>query len=180
MLRSIIAGAGTIAVAAILGAGQPVLADIGAKDVQVAAKTFGFTVPPLTGTVKVAVVFDPATPASQAEADQLTAILGSGLAVGATTLVPVPVPVGQLDGGLDGVGVAFVTAGLSAHHERIFAATKARKLLSVSVDTSCVQSARCVMGVKSEPKVEILVNKAAAEASSVTFAPAFRMMISEL
>ncbi|WP_035693716.1 hypothetical protein [Azospirillum halopraeferens] len=178
MIRSIIAGA--IAAAVTLGTGLPALADVGAKDVQVAAKTFGFTVPPLTGTVTVAVVFDPGVPASQADADQLKTILGSGLAVGTATLVPVLVPVAQLDGGLDGANVAFLTGGLSAHHERIFAATKAKKLLSVSADTSCVQSARCVMGVKSEPKVEILVNKAAAEASSVSFAPAFRMMISEL
>jgi len=155
-------------------------ADIGPKDVQVAAKTVGFTSPPLTGTVKVAVVFDAAVPQSQKDAEALKGILGSGLAAGAATLVPVAVPVEQVEAGLDGVGLVFVTGGLAAHHDKIFAATKARKLLSVSTDGACVQAGKCVMGVKSEPKVEIQVNKAAAEASSVAFAPAFRMMISEI
>ncbi|MGQ9369080.1 hypothetical protein [Azospirillum sp. ST 5-10] len=176
MYRSIVAGM----VAAALLIAAPAGAEVSSKDVQVAAKTFGFTVPPLSGTVKVAIVFDAAVPESKMEADQLGGILGSGLAVGSATLTPVLVPVGQLDSGLEGAGVAFVTSGLSASHERIFAATKARKLLSVSADAACVQSARCVMGVKSEPKVEIVVSKTAAEASSVSFAPAFRMMITEL
>ncbi|WP_207483754.1 YfiR/HmsC family protein [Arenibaculum pallidiluteum] len=158
----------------------PAWADVGAKDVQVIAKTVGFTTPPLTGQVKVAVVFDAAAAASQKDAEALKGILGAGLAAGAATLVPVMVPVDQVEAGLDGAAIAFVTTGLSAHYDKVFAAAKAKKVLSVSTDAACVQAGRCVMGVKSEPKVEILVNKAAAEASSVAFAPAFRMMISEI
>lgn len=176
MLRFVIAGT----VAALLAGGQAAWAETGAKDVQVAAKTFGFLTPPLADTVKVAIVFDAANADSRKDADALKGILGNGLQIGAATLVPVMVPLAQLDGGLDDARAVFVTAGQSPQHDRIFAATKAKKLLSISTDISCVQSARCVMGVKSEPKVEILVNKAAAEASSVSFAPAFRMMISEL
>lgn len=175
MIRSFIAG-----MFAILLLAGPTLAETTAKDVQVAAKTFGFTVPPLSGSVAVAIVFDAANADSQKDADALKGILGSGLKVGSATLTPVMVPVGQVDSALGDAKVAFVTAGLAAQHEKIFAVTKAKKILSVSTDAACVQSARCVMGVKSEPKVEILINKAAAEASSVSFAPAFRMMISEL
>ncbi|BAI73455.1 hypothetical protein AZL_028170 [Azospirillum sp. B510] len=170
-----------IALAAMVGlTGSPALADMTAKDVQVIAKTLGFTVPPLTGAVKVAVVFDPASPASQKDADDLKGILGSGLAVGAATLSPVLVPIAQLDAGLNGTGLVLVTSGLSAQQERVFAAAKAKKLISVSPDAACVRSGHCVMGIKSEPKVEIVINKSAADASSVSFAPAFRMMISEI
>ncbi|WP_207483735.1 hypothetical protein, partial [Arenibaculum pallidiluteum] len=49
-------------------ASAPAWADVGAKDVQVIAKTVGFTTPPLTGQVKVAVVFDAAAAASQKDA----------------------------------------------------------------------------------------------------------------
>lgn len=170
---------GALAAAMIL-MGGPALADIGLKDVQVVAKTLGFTSPPLSGSVKVAIVFDPALPQSQKDADALQGILGTGLAAGAATLVPVMVPMAQFDSGIDGVGFVFVTGGMSSHYERIFTSAKGKKLLSVSHDVACVQAGRCVMGIKSDPKVEIIVNKAAAEASSVGFAPAFRMMISEI
>lgn len=170
-----------IALTAVLSlTGGSALADVTAKDVQVIAKTLGFTAPPLSGAVKVAIVFDPASVPSQKDADDLKGILGGGLTAGAATLSPMMVPVAQLDSGLDGASLVFVTGGLSSQHERIFAAARGKKLLSVSPDAACVQSGRCVMGVKSEPKVEIVINKAAAEASSVSFAPAFRMMISEI
>lgn len=171
----------SIALAAVLSmTGAPAFADVTAKDVQVIAKTLGFTAPPLSGAVKVAIVFDPAAAPSQKDADDLKGILGGGLTAGAATLSPVMVPVTQIDSGLDSVNLVFVTGGLSAQHDRIFAAAKAKKLLSVSPDPACVRSGHCVMGIKSEPKVEILINKAAAEACSVSFAPAFRMMISEI
>lgn len=168
------------AVSLAVAGGAPAWAATGQKDVQVAAKTFGFTDPALSGTVKVGLVYDAANPASQAEAEAVRGILGEGLKAGAATLVPVMVPVGQLDGALGDVRVVFVMGGMAAHYDRIFAATQARKLLSVSTDAGCVRAGRCVMGVASEPKVEIIVNKAAAEASSVAFSPAFRMMISEI
>ncbi|HSK40741.1 MAG TPA: hypothetical protein VK943_13325 [Arenibaculum sp.] len=180
MLRT--AGAALLAIA-LLGATDGA-AETGSKDVQVAAKVFGFTDPPLTGTVRVAIVFAPDVEASRRDADALAGILGTGLAAGKATLVPVPVPLDPvgtgLDGALDGAGAVFVTAGLAAHHEAIFGAAKARGLLSISTDMDCVRAARCVMGIRSEPRVEIVVNRSAAQASSIAFAPAFRMMISEL
>lgn len=166
--------------AAMILMGSPASADVGLKDVQVVAKTLGFTNPPLSGSIKVAIVFDPALPQSQKDADDLKGILGAGLAAGAATLVPTMVPVAQLDASLDGVGVVFITGGMSSHYDRIFTSAKGKKLLSVSNDVACVQAGRCIMGVKSDPKVEIIVNKTAADASSVGFAPAFRMMISEI
>lgn len=166
--------------AAMILMGTPASADVGLKDVQVVAKTLGFASPPLSGSIKVAIVFDPALPQSQKDADDLKGILGTGLVAGAATLMPAMVPIAQLDASLDGVGVVFITGGMSSHYDRIFTLAKGKKLLSVSNDVACVQAGRCVMGVKSDPKVEIIVNKTAADTSSVGFAPAFRMMISEI
>jgi hypothetical protein len=169
----------SVMIAGILS-GQAALADVNLKDIQVAAKTFSFINPPVTGTIKIAIVFDASIAQSQADAEALKGILGSGLVAGQATLVPVMMPLDQVDKGLDGMGAVFVTSGLSAHFDRIFTASKAMKLLSVSTDSVCVQAGRCVMGVKTAPKVEIVISKAAAEASSITFGQAFRMMISEI
>lgn len=159
---------------------RPVLADVGVKDIQVLARTIGFTAPPMTGAVKVAIIADASVAQSQKDADALKEIMGSGFPAGAATLSPVMVTPAQLDGGLDGVAIAFVTGGLAAHHGRIFAATNGKKVLTVSTDLACVQAGRCVMGIKTDPKVEIIVNKSAAEAAALSFAPAFRMMVTEL
>src|ERR1700757_723838 len=86
---------GLIVLAAIVipGASQ---AQVTAKDVQVAARVLNFTTTPFTGTVKLGIVYDPAIAASAADEQTLAGILGSGLAVGGVTLVPVPVPIAKL------------------------------------------------------------------------------------
>lgn len=166
--------------AAALLTGSPAAADVSEKDLQVAAKTLGFTDPPMAGSVKVGLIYDASNAQSQSEAEAVQAIMGAGLESGAITMVPVMVPVDQLDASLGGLGVAFVMGGMSAHFDKIFEATKSKKLLSISADPACAEAGRCVMSVTSEPKVQITVNKAASESSAIAFSPAFRMMISEI
>jgi hypothetical protein len=42
-----------------------------------------------------------------------------------------------------------------------------------------VRDGTCAIGVRSHPRVEILVNHAAAEASGIRFSTSFRMLITE-
>jgi hypothetical protein len=44
----------------------------------------------------------------------------------------------------------------------------------------CVRSDRCVVGVSTSPRVEIVVSRAAAKAAGVSFSQAFRVMIREI
>jgi hypothetical protein len=44
----------------------------------------------------------------------------------------------------------------------------------------CVRSGRCVVGVSTSPRVEIVVSRAAAKAAGVSFSQAFRVMIREI
>ncbi|MDR3516593.1 MAG: hypothetical protein P4M00_12290, partial [Azospirillaceae bacterium] len=73
-----------------------------------------------------------------------------------------------------------LTDGVGADAAKLAAATKAKQKPCVTTDISQVVSGACVMAVKSEPKVEITVNKAAATDSGVSFAASFRMMIKEI
>ena len=149
------------------------------KDVLVMARMISFLSTRPTGPVSIAIVYAPARAESKHDADGLVATLGSGLTVGPLTLVPVLVPVDQLQQ-MDGATAALVTAGLDDDLDAIFRATAARKLVSLSTDFNCVRTARCVVSVRSEPKVDIVVNRAAAEQSSVTFVAAVRLMITEI
>lgn len=167
-----------VAAAVALFATPPAFADVTAKDVQVIGRSLGFLTEKPSGRLTVAIIHAPSVPESQKEAEGLKSLLGDGLAAGAVTLVPALVPVDTL-AGLETAGIAFVTGGLGPRHAAIFDATKGRKMLSVTTDPACIQAAKCVMSVKAEPKVEIIVSKAAADASQVAFQPAFRMMITE-
>ncbi|NWH07061.1 MAG: hypothetical protein HXY22_00150 [Alphaproteobacteria bacterium] len=166
--------------AILLGfAAMPASAETTAKDLEVFGKTVGFLDPGLSGTVSAAIVYDGTNAASKAEADAIAAAMGSGLTAGGVTLTPVLVDVSAISS-IGSHKVAILTGGLSGQHAAIFAAASAAGVLTVSADDSCVRSGNCVMGVKSVPSVQILVNQAAAGKSSIGFKQAFRMMITEI
>ncbi len=165
--------------ALVLVAARPCPAQMTGRDVQVAVRTLGFIASPPSGAVGLAIVFDPAAPASVAESLVAQTVLGTGLRVGPATVSAVRVPVDDL-ARLSGLRFALLTNGLRPHFDRIFEATRRHGILSISPDFTCVRAGRCVMAVASEPRVQILVNREAARASAVEFDAAFRMMINEM
>ncbi len=156
----------------------PAQAATTAKDIQVAARVLGFTATPLTGTVKLGIVFDPANAASAAEEQTLLRILGGGLTVGPVTLVPVPVPIASV--GSVGADMLFLTSGLGSAAAAVQQAAVAKKIMCVTTDTAYNAAGACAVAVQSDPNVKIIVNKAAADASGVAFGTAFMLMITEI
>ncbi len=145
-----------------------------AKDVQIAGRALTFLENGPTGKIVLGVVFDPSKPASVAEKNAVVAAIGGGMSAGAVTLMARPVEASAVPG-LSGVGALYVTTGVN-----VAAAAKAKKLITIGSDTACATSGACVMSVSSEPKVEIVVNRAAAAAVGAVFKAAFRMMIREV
>jgi len=88
--------------------------------------------------------------------------------------------VGEQGGRGQGTNVAalYVTEGVN--YGVVGAAAKAKKIITIGSDRACVVSGACVMGVATDPKVDITVNRAAAAAVGATFKAAFRMMIKEI
>jgi hypothetical protein len=148
-----------------------------AKNLGVAGRALTFLENGPSGRVVLGVVFDPGKPGSVAEKNAIMAALGSGYAAGAVTLVGKPVEASEV-GGVGGVGALYVTGGVN--YAAVGAAAKAKKLITIGSDSACVNSGACVMGVSTDPKVEITVNRAAAAAIGVAFKAAFRMMIHEV
>ena len=174
-----IVGLCLLAAGAVATTANSARADITAKDVQVMARALGFTEKPPSGEVNIAIVFAPGNAQSAREASDLQSMLGTGLKAGNLTLKPVMVKIDEL-GSAGDVAAFLLTEGLGADGAKVAAATKAKQKPCVTIDIAQVQSGACVMGVKSEPKVEIVVNKAAAADAGISFAASFRMMITEL
>lgn len=156
----------------------PAPAAVEAKDVQVVARSLGFVngMPP--ATISVAVVFDPAQPGTSADAESFQSLVNGGAKAGSAKLQARTVPVGEL--GTVDAAVVIVPDGMAAHFDRIRTALKGRGIVSVSTDRACAEQGACVMAVRSLPKVEIVISRAAAGETGVTFSQAFKMLITEI
>jgi len=152
----------------------PANAEFAAKDAQVMARVMGFMDQPPPATVKLGIVYDAGT---QKQAEALMAQLGGGLAAGKFTLVPTLVKIGDV--GSASVNAVVVMAGTGGA-AKVAEITKSKKIPCFTGDRSLVQSGACLVGINTEPKVEILLNKALAASSGISFGAAFKMMITEI
>jgi hypothetical protein len=57
---------------------------------------------------------------------------------------------------------------------------RSKRIPCITTDLAKVKSGSCAIGVRSQPKIEILVNRNAATGSDLKFSAVFRMMITEM
>jgi hypothetical protein len=157
---------------------RPALADVTAQDLQIAARALSFLQRPLSGEVAVGIVYVRGNPQSLEEAESLQGMLSEGLKVGSITLKSTLISLEQAPRA--SVELFFLTAGLGAEAQSLADISRARHLPCLTTDLSQVAAGRCAVGVRSQPKIQIVVNRAAAAASGTTFSTVFRMMITEI
>jgi hypothetical protein len=148
-----------------------------AKNLAVAGRALTFLENGPTGSGVLGVVFDPAKPASVAEKNAIMAALGGGYSAGTLKLTGKPIEASAV-GGASGVAALYITTGIN--YAAVGGAAKARKLITIGSDPACAASGACMMAVSTDPKVDIVVNRATAAAIGVAFKAAFRMMIREI
>ena len=156
----------------------PAKAQMTVADLQIAARALSFMERPLSGTVRMGIMYIPGDPASEAEAESAVQLLGSGLKAG--NLLFAPVRVAVKDAGTAVVDLFFLPDGMGDRSAPVAAAAEKRKLVCVTLDISQVEKGACVLGVQSKPKVRIFVSRSAAIASKSTFVTVFLMMVSEI
>jgi hypothetical protein len=149
------------------------------KDVLIVARTFSIIVDPPVGTVRLAVVYDPSVPESAADLRTIVGAIGDGINVEAMRIVGTPIQVSDL-GKLANYRFVLLTGGLKGYYKAISNSIHGKGTLTISTDLECVRGGLCVMGVASQPRVQVLVNRAASEASGSAFLVSFRIMITEL
>jgi hypothetical protein len=146
------------------------------RNMAVAARALGFLEPRLSGPTPVAIVYDAGDSASEADAREIARGLAAAAPSGVsfqTQLVPAS--------GLGAIGrarVVFLASGVSSQ-AAVFAVASKAHAVTVSFDLGCVNAGRCVIGVRTAPKVEILVSRAARQSSGVAFSQAFLMLVTE-
>ncbi len=161
----------------VLSLALPVFADVGDNEVKIAARALGFLEKPLTGEVRVGIVVAPDDAQSSQDAVALQKIMSGGLRVGGLTLKPVMVPIDGIDSA--SVDLLFLTEGLGGRASKAGAFGRTKRIPCITLDIDQVRNGNCAIGVKSNPRVEILVNHDAAAQSGVNFAGAFKMLITE-
>lgn len=148
-------------------------------NVPIAARVLAFLIPAPKGPTPVAIVFAPDNAASLADAAAIERAVGGGITAAGAIVRTRRVPVTGLDG-LRGYRAAFVTVGLRSEHDDIAAAARRHAVVTITSDASCVQAARCVVGIDSAARVQITVNRAAARAVHARFGSAFLMLVKEI
>ena len=149
------------------------------EELEVVARSLRF-MPDIAGEARaeVGILVDRSNAASLRESGELMNWFASLGKSSKPELSPKIIDVRQLDK-LEAVDLVFVTSGLGEFHSAIFSEASQASILTVSTDSSCVDAGHCVMWVKAVPSVQIVVHRAAAEASDLRFQTAFRMLITE-
>lgn len=145
------------------------------KDLELLSKALSFINGGPSGDVNVAVVYDPANAESAAHADEVVGILSGGVGSGKVKLTGSKVAASAPGS----APVYFVTKGMGAHYASLLSTAKGNGGITVSNDEACLNGGGCVIVVKSEPSVDILVSTAAAGETGTEFASAFSMMITK-
>jgi hypothetical protein len=163
-----------LSVSAVLLSAQ---AGVSLRDVQVLGRVMGFLDHKPPANVKLGIVYDPASPASQKDASDMLAQMGASYKAGDFTLSPSLVKIGDV--GSVGVDAFFLVSGVSGA-AKLADITNSKKIPCFTSEINYVKSGACIIGVKSDPTVVIMVNSPLSKSSGITFGAAFRMMITEI
>ncbi|NHN88112.1 hypothetical protein [Acetobacter conturbans] len=147
------------------------------KDVSILGETLHFVVPPPTGKIGIAVVYNEQIPGSQMEAQEVAAIFGdTNDSVSGVTMHAFAVSLGMLDKqqfvaviSAEGAGTPLLKSIINSHHA-----------VCVTNHLDQVESGNCQLYVTSQPSVDIRLNQDATDAADVHFATAFRIMVHTL
>lgn len=150
-------------------------------DLKVAFRVLPLLTNKIVSPATVGIVYAPDNPASAAEAKTVQSLIDGGLeAPGGVTLSSVLVPANDLKK-LSDVKVAFLAKGLSASAlDAVSQAAAAARILTMSTAIGYVRANKCVLGITSQPSVQIYYSKTAADSGKIGFAHAFEMLVSQL
>jgi hypothetical protein len=104
-------------------------------------------------------------------------MFGDGLVSGGGTITAKAVSAGALG---DGAGLIAVILAAGAGERGASAAARLHGMLCVTATDDLVRSGHCIMAVHSQPRVDITINRSAAQAAGIGFTAAFSMLVHEL
>jgi hypothetical protein len=156
-------------------AAQASAASLSGRDVQIIAKAVGFLDPAPSGKV-IAVLYARGEAASKSDAEAIVGLFHGGISSDGGTITAKAIEAGSLG---DGIGYIAIIFAVDAGPAEQRGATR-QKLLTITAVDDLVRSGQVVMAVHSQPRVEIIVNRAAAQAAGIGFTAAFGMLVHEI
>jgi len=166
-------GAGIAAVAAM-----PARAEVTASDLMIAGRAIGFIEKFASSDIRVGIVYAPESAQSVQQANVLRTMFGNQIRVGNRVLTAVMLRTDQVVGA--DVGIFLLSEGAGTAGEKVAETGKFKKIPCITFDLSQVRNGVCAIGVQSQPRIQILVNRKAAVESGTTFSSVFRLMITEI
>lgn len=154
-------------------------AEVTQKDLQVLGRSLGFVKSSGSTGTKLVVVVDPKKPLSVSDADTVLTLISGGLKSGSRTLTPSIVKIDDL-AAVGDVAAFLLTSSMKGDAGQIKNIAKDRHIPCATNDVSLVQNGSCAIGVTTEPKVEIMINKSVAADDGITLDDAFKMLITEI
>ena len=148
------------------------------KDAQVLGRTLEFIGDGHTGPVTVGITFSSEVPVSRSAAERVYAVIGDGLLTGRVRLHARLIPIELLDN-ITGLDALYVPIDLAGSMASVTRAAQRMHIPTISTDLACVEAGQCVVGFTSDPSVQIIIDRAAADRVRVRFVPAFRMLVRE-
>jgi hypothetical protein len=150
---------------------QAAPASLSAEELGILSKSLSFLQPTPAGEATVAIVYAAGDPSSQQDARAI----GDGLIARGAVFRPKLVDVASLAS----AEFSLIVVAANANDEAVMRATQRRHVLCVTGDQAAVRAGTCIMAIRSEPRVGILLNSQAARGAGIAFATAFRMMVQE-
>jgi hypothetical protein len=154
---------------------QAAAASLSPEELGILGKSLSFLQPAPAGEAIVAIVYAAGDPGSQQDARAIAAAIGDGLVARGAVFRPKLVDVAALAS----VEFALIVVAANANDEAVMRAAQRRHVLCVTADREAVHAGTCIMAIRSEPRVGILLNSQAARGAGIAFATAFRMMVQE-
>jgi hypothetical protein len=149
-----------------------------AQDISIALRVLLLMEEKYTGSIPVAVVYNPAVPSSLSDAENIKKSIEAGVGMPEELKFNAYlVSVAHADK-LSGAKVAFLADNLpSDSASAVCDAAVKEGILTISSNINCVRANKCVVGIISKPSIEIYYSPVAAEASHLSFSSAFIMLV---
>jgi len=148
-------------------------AEVNPSDIQVVAQALDYAEGLEGGDVTLGIVY---SAADREAAEALAGHMRNGVRSGKIVLHPELIEVSEL-ARHGGVKAIFLMPGLEAHCDEIANITRARHLISFADDEGYLRRDCCILVVRSQPTVDIILNVRGAEAAGVRFATVFILVV---
>lgn len=148
------------------------------KDLKIGIHVIDFVTNAPPGRVGLGVVYDSHVRESLEDAQIILASLDSVEMHLPAGLKPVLIDIHDLDESSD-LRAVIVADRMKANYDQLADYGRHRHTLVISSDLDCARAGKCTVGIASAPRVEVIVSTQQAQASSIQFSEAFRMMVTE-